>query len=234
MKSKLYLKYIVILISIFFVTACDVDYKIDIDESLEVTETINFTNKNIDKYAPLMGFSSTEELFDTIYSQAEKEALERGYTIENRSINSKVDVLFTKKSNILLLGNSKFKDLYSYFDTRCSKDKCSITAVPKETTDEGDGIFPNYKISIKVPYEVLKQNADEIDLKNNTYIWYYSLSGEKNNINLIFYKQGENVIAKNKINSSIIISIIAIILVVIFFFIFRLAYKIMKNNRPDF
>lgn len=209
----------------FLLCGCDADYKMNIDQSLNVNEEISGSyDLNL---SPDVDYDKAS--FEDLKSQAEAS----NYEVIDSSTASKLNVTFKRKSSLEGFKSPVFDDIYTYFYSGCDESKCSIISTAKKTDVEGDGTFVNYKISITVPYKVLKQNADKIDLKNNTYIWYYIVGGKQSDIQLVFEKQGKNVIEINKRNSDIKLIVIGIISAIVIGLIGRVIYRIIKNSRPN-
>ncbi len=223
-----------IVIFSFLLLGCEATYKIIIDEDLTVTEKINFDYEVSDlEYFgddyPFGDYNPIPYDVKDIKVQAEKE----GYEVMDYSTSEKVDLTFRRKSNLTSFESPVFSNIYTYFDTECNERVCSIMSIARPDDIEGDGAVLNYKISITVPYNVIKHNADDIDLKNNTYIWYYSVTGESN-IEFIFERQGINVIEANKRKTHIMLIVYIFIGLIVFAFLGYIEYRIIKNNRPSF
>lgn len=229
MKEKIYI--IIITIICFLSLGCQAHYKLEISEDLIVNEEAKF-----DYMLPTNSESEDDGIKDILKYElpsVKETAINSNYEIIDLSSDSKVDLTFKRKSSLLNFQSPIFSNIYSYFNTKCTEDKCYISSVADNYDSEGDGIYMDYKISIIVPFKVLKNNADEIDLKSNTYIWYYIVTGKKSNIELVFDRSGKNIVNTNKINSNILTILIIIVIAIVLGFIGRIVYKIVKNSRPD-
>lgn len=222
-------KIILILMSIFLLSGCTVFYEINIDEGLNITENIFFKEDNVifDEYSPL-----TKNEYFSLLEQIKESANDNNYVFTDRSIGNNIDlslkkrILFKEFKDPILL-NGKYKNL----KTTCNEKFCSLTASVIKNTILGDGNFLYYNIAISLPFEVIKNNAEYVDEKTNTYHWYYSPVDEQKNIEIVFKNGGENVIELKAKKEKTKLVFWVIISVIVMTGIGTICYKIYRSNK---
>lgn len=231
------MKKVLAIISLILLTGCNCEYNLVITDKQEVKENfkIYINNNQIDS-----SFSSIDEYLDYY----------KNLYLENDGFNSyKIDA---KKStpNSYFIVNRKYKNLNDYVSSLTFKSMFYYANIEKIgkyttfTTSENsyiaslkeeimqDNKFDSFTIKIKFYNEVVDSNADEIDLKNNIYIWNVNENDEEN---YIYFKTSSKVkywikfkdwIENNII--SIIIVLSAAILVTV-----ALAYICIKSKKNN-
>ena len=218
-------KIIVLLLAIFIITGCKVEYKLTINEDLTLIEEANLTG--------------TEEFFDNYYKTTKKNVLKSlldiyqdilnennyGYELKEDTIPY---ILVSKKYTTVkeytensLLFNEYFDEVKWTEDGNIKKLE-TIGFNPNEADNPDRFNIKSLKISIKCPFEVKKHNAVDVDKSTNTY--YYELN-EKHDKILFEY----DVTQKFDPNKDIIRMIIIGVLVIVVTWIV-VAYLTKKNN----
>jgi hypothetical protein len=230
MKNIKYLIFITFLL--IFLSGCSINYKITIDEDLTINETIDF-NYGIVPYTEEYG-GDTDEQIETMKEEKLEQAEENNYTVIDNSTDKTVSLTFNRTVAFAVFENPPVLEYaYENFKTSCNETFCSISARAIKNEITGDGETTDYKTSITVPFNVIKTNADEIDLQTNTYIWYHIIEGKQNDIELIFERNGKNVIKENNLKNSANSWIWFIIVIVLFLIISIIGIKIIRNNKPE-
>jgi hypothetical protein len=226
------IKHLILMIVLcILLSGCSIDYKINIDEDLTIKETIDF-NYGIVLYNEEYG-GVTQEQVDEMKESKINIAEENNYTVVDNSTDKTVSLALSRTINFSAFENPPVLEYaYENFKTNCNDSFCSIGARSIKNDITGDGETTDYKISITVPFNVIKTNADEIDLQTNTYIWYHVIEGNQRDIELIFERSGKNVIKKNNIKSSANSWIWFIIIVILFLVVSIVGIRIIKNNKP--
>lgn len=227
-------KIIIAFVLLFMLTGCQVQYKINIDENLNVKEEVKTTLYGLYKdYNDLEEKYITQNIYNDIKQNYKEQIDSYGYTyVENRDKDN-LNIFLSKDTNFLELKNTPIiSRLYSNFTTTCSDKFCSVTATAIDEIEYGDKEMTFYYITIKLPFEVKVHNADVVDKKNNTYTWYNSDLDPKKNIEFIFYKYGVNVIKQENTKSIISILIWILIIGVILLIPTVILLKIRKNSKP--
>ncbi len=220
MKKKL----VLLTLLIFFLTGCDLDYNVKINEDLTTSETINFSVEQyyIDEKNELYSDSYTNERLDYIISTLKDD----GYKYEY-STDDGISGIATRNNTSFVLNEYIMTKSYKYYDYYCNDTYCTLYAINKDDNYPSNDSMYDLKISIQVPYEVIKNNADEIDKLTNTYTWN---NNADTSIELIFKKSGTNIINKNKIIYFIKIGLFGIIGLLGIFFVVKIILRIKRNN----
>lgn len=219
---------ILILMSIFLLSGCTIFYEITIDEGLTITENISFKEDNVifDEY------TLTKEEYNDMLKFIQETADKNNYKFINNSKGNNLDLNLNKRTlfknfedPILLRG--KYKNL----KTTCNEKFCSLTASIIENDVLGDSNIIFHNISISVPFEVIKHNAESHNEKTNTYNWYYSPVDKPNNIEIVFKNGGKNIIKANKTKTKTKLIIYVIIGLVMTSLILVTSYKVYRSNK---
>lgn len=219
MKKKL-----LILLLLFFITGCKVNYKLDITKDLKVKEELS----------P----SETIEYFDKEYEYYEREdAIDALYRVFKDRISVKYDYVHNKNETGIIATHDykslknylKENNLYKqFFENIDYIEKGSIITI-KSTgdfykytcQDNTKFIIEDFELQIKIPFKVIENNADEV--KGNTYIWRINSKTEDKKIVLKF---DSSILNANKYDLLIIISLVVIIVLAVLF----VRYKVKSSN----
>ena len=232
MKLK---KSIILLLMMFLVTGCaSVDYELNIDKDLMVTENVNI--------------SATKEYFDSFYMNFPITIVTENYNSEwinpLKENNYSTEI---KKNNIpypSVFASKKYSDLKEYSSNMVFKNQVftDINVLEKDnlitlktidflpyTEDETDTRFPisKLKVDIKVPFVVTNNNADSINRRTNTYTWNINKETDEKEINITFDKTRTYVY---NLSWYISLGIIIIIVIVAVILIIRAVRKNKLNN----
>lgn len=227
------IKLIIILMLVFLVSGCSVEYNFVINEDSSINEEIIASEKTdrLESMTRLKGEQACNYLYNMFkrnndtsgVSCSEKNSITYGTA---RAIYTNIDEY-----------SSKFKnDIFEKVEVLKNEDEITLTATQKEKLGGEGGttyIYNGIKINITVPFEVVENNADSVS--KNTYTWIIKEDKKVKNIKLV-YKDKElpnhaNIkISDNKYNLKyeyfIVGAIVAIVLgIVVFVFM-----KSKKNN----
>jgi hypothetical protein len=186
-------KLFIILFCIITLSGCNIYYSFNIDESLNITESINFRYDNMS----FEGTSAvmTEDDFINLKNSVKRDAEKYNYKIIDNTVDNNINYTLKRITSFSNFSTPVFLEgKYENFITKCNDSTCSLTASSIENEFYGDGNIVNYSISISLPFEVIRHNALSFDEKSNTYYWFHSPLKESRNIEIIFNKDGDNVV----------------------------------------
>lgn len=225
-------KKILILLIPFLLTGCaSVNYELDIDKNINVSEKVKIT--------------ATSDFFNIYYKNLPITIVKEFYNdsdIQNKlnSNNYKHEINQKNAKYPEVIVSKEYKSLEEYSQNTIFKNQVFENVIittndnlitlqtvnfKKYTTDDDSDSYPVSKlaISIKSPYVVVENNADKHDKKTNAYIWLVDSSTENKEIKITF--------DKNKIyiyNIIMYISLFVIILIILTMII--IGFKMHKKN----
>lgn len=225
-------KKILILLIPFLLTGCaSVNYELDIDKNIKVSEKVKIT--------------ATSDFFNIYYKNLPITIVKEFYNdsdIQNKlnSNNYKHEINQKNAKYPEVIVSKEYKSLEEYSQNTIFKNQVFENVIittndnlitlqtvnfKKYTTDDDSDSYPVSKlaISIKSPYVVVENNADKHDKKTNAYIWLVDSSTENKEIKITF--------DKNKIyiyNIIMYISLFVIILIILTMII--IGFKMHKKN----
>lgn len=182
------------LLSIMILSGCTVDYSINIDKDLIVDESIKineltntiltqtldvdiFLDKAIDNYQndPRYDLYMYEKYTDDseTYVTAKAYYLDFNAYLENKKIK---DTLF-ENFNIIKEGNT-----YNFvYVAKNSKDVEIFNDSELYTS-----LIDEVRLNITLPFKVISNNANNVDIETNTYTWIYKKNENLKNIDIKF------------------------------------------------
>ena len=225
-------KKILILLIPFLLTGCaSVNYELDIDKNINVSEKVKIT--------------ATSDFFNIYYKNLPITIVKEFYNdsdIQNKlnSNNYKHEINQKNAKYPEVIVSKEYKSLEEYSQNTIFKNQVFENVIittndnlitlqtvnfKKYTTDDDSDSYTVSKlaISIKSPYVVVENNADKHDKKTNAYIWLVDSSTENKEIKITF--------DKNKIyiyNIVMYISLFVIILIILTMII--IGFKMHKKN----
>ena len=225
-------KKILILLIPFLLTGCaSVNYELDIDKNINVSEKVKITATSdfFNIYYKNLPITIVKEFFNDSYIQNKLNS--NNYKHEINQKNAKYpEVIISKEYKSLeeYSQNTIFKNQFFenvIITTNDNLITLQTVNFKKYTTDDDSDSYPVSKlaISIKSPYVVVENNADKHDKKTNAYIWLVDSSTENKEIKITF--------DKNKIyiyNIIMYISLFVIILIILTMII--IGFKMHKKN----
>ena len=231
------MKKILILLIPFFLTGCaSVNYNLEIEKNLEVSEEVFITG--------------TTDYFNNFYKNYPLTIVEEWYqserilnTLNENNYNHKIitdevtypGVLVKKKYNSLTeySNNTIFKDqtfekIYSITNDNLITIK-AVDFLPY-LEDETDARYAisNLSINIKVPYVVVNHNADKYNKQTNTYTWAITEKTDEKEIELTFDK---NKVYVYNLVMYISMFILCLVIVAIIFVVRKYIKKSKINNQ---
>lgn len=237
---KKIVKKLMLILSIFFITGCSVNYDLliqangKVDEKIKLTipnEEIIVTDKNIKK--TVKNEINTYLKFDNY----------RAYEFKPQYYRNSTDVLISRSyENLEQYKNSVFlKNLF---------DQLYVFPIKKDTVIQTGGNYHysylygggenanNSKISsatltIILEHDVVESNADKVDKNNNTFTWYLDKNNKTKEIYIRFSdKLRYDIIIKNFIFKNIFHILIwsSLIITLLVGFVYLL-YQQRKHNR---
>ena len=225
-------KKILILLIPFLLTGCaSVNYELDIDKNINVSEKVKITATSdfFNIYYKNLPITIVKEFYND--SDIQNKLNSNNYKHEINQKNAKYpEVIISKEYKSLeeYSQNTIFKNqVFENVIITTNDNLITLQTVnfKKYTTDDDSDSYPVSKlaISIKSPYVVVENNADKHDKKTNAYIWLVDSSTENKEIKITF--------DKNKIyiyNIIMYISLFVIILIILSMII--IGFKIHKKN----
>ncbi len=225
-------KKILILLIPFLLTGCaSVNYELDIDKNINVSEKVKITATSdfFNIYYKNLPITIVKEFYND--SDIQNKLNSNNYKHEINQKNAKYpEVIVSKEYKSLeeYSQNTIFKNqVFENIIVTTNDNLITLQTVnfKKYTTDDDSDSYPVSKlaISIKSPYVVVENNADKHDKKTNAYIWLVDSSTENKEIKITF--------DKNKIyiyNIIMYISLFVIILIILTMII--IGFKMHKKN----
>lgn len=225
-------KKILILLIPFLLTGCaSVNYELDIDKNINVSEKVKITATSdfFNIYYKNLPITIVKEFYND--SDIQNKLNSNNYKHEINQKNAKYpEVIISKEYKSLeeYSQNTIFKNqVFENIIVTTNDNLITLQTVnfKKYTTDDDSDSYPVSKlaISIKSPYVVVENNADKHDKKTNAYIWLVDSSTENKEIKITF--------DKNKIyiyNIVMYISLFVIILIILTMII--IGFKMHKKN----
>ncbi len=219
-------------------TGCSVNYNLVItnDETIKENFTINVDNEII--YDSGMEIDEFLDYYSHLYQQNEGYENFKIETKEGKFISSFIVKNDYKSLNDYIESFSfkyMFNDAYIERIGNYISFKTSTNLKLEEMNNNieiSDFACDNFKISIKFYNEVVNNNADEIDEKNNIYTWNVNKNSTKDYIEFkIGPKVRYDVMIKDYIYNNIFeISIVGSLLLIILIVTIFIVYKSKKNN----
>ena len=232
-------KTIILILSLFLLTGCTINYDVTINKDLTVVENMEILGDDRFKIG-------NEYTVDTMY-----ETLKETYSELHQDEDLDNIKKYSSSGNMAISSNKTYKNLEDFAQSKYIKkiyfDGLKI-AIKKNLITilcynilvifwlfvdgmEEEPIVTKLEVKIKVPYVVTKNNADQVDNKTNTYTWTYDFHDYSKRINLEFDK---NRIFKTGIDYLKIIKYILYIigLSLLGYIIYRvIKLKNKKNNK---
>lgn len=219
-------KNIMLLIICIFLTGCSVDYNLIVNEDLSINEQINA--------------SETEAYFDKEYTYYErKEAIDNLW--ENMTSVYDKKYTYTYNSNDTgVIVNNNYNSIEEYIDSKLYKqyfenveyEKNGNKVIIKSTgefypyTTQDFEKFPinDFKLNIKVPFKVVKNNADSVE--GNIYTWKIDSKTKDKSLYLEFDTSKNYTNSSRAIDFKIIFGIILVVSIIGIY----IYYNIKKND----
>lgn len=220
---------LLILPLIFILSGCDLNYKVVINEDLTTNEELNLkiSKAELDEFKEKNDEAYLNETLQEYINYFEK----NDYVIsfEKNNLNK---FNANRKNKSLILNEKIMKSRYDYYDLSCNNEVCLLYATADNNIISGDGSSYDLTFTIQVPYKVLENNADKVDLIKHEYTWYSKTTNDNNDIKLVFLKEGNNIPKINRVLYFITMGIFAIIGLGILIILIKFISKIIKSGRP--
>lgn len=227
------LKIFIMLAVILILSGCSVEYDLTINEDNTINEKIiaEERTKRMESLTRQKGRQAITYLYDMFKRPG-----------EDIKISSREDDYNTYATAIISHNSiddyaSKFSsDVFEKVNIERNNDEVIFTAVQTKLFDDNSGnslIYDDITINIKIPYEVISNNANSI--KGNVYTWKINRS-EKYKTIKFSYKEGNK---KDKINIEVNektynigygVAVVGVMVLIIVFIILFVYIKNKKNN----
>lgn len=224
MKKKI----IAITIIVLCLTGCTCKYDITINEDLTFQESINLDG---DKRFEITSDYTVDSMFDIVsntyenyYDPQDKDKIIKSNNNGNLSLSLEKEYQNLKDINNSYYLKMLYQDGLTVTENR---DKITITgnSLIKEfwlltPQMDDEALIKELRLTIKLPYLVLENNADKVDKKNNTYTYIYNFDNEYKSLNLVFDKTVKYNYQENNYIIYIFIGVAIVILgIMIYLFI---------------
>ena len=229
-------KIIFLIAILFIVTGCSANYDLTFNKDGTITENVRVSSSDSKNY---YSFDNYKEYIDT-FLDYEYQPYNRKFLEDNNFNYSS----FFENGNYGLLVDKTYKNINEYV-----KDSSAINQFFEELTVDRNGNIvtlqtKNYfgvldtisyeryqideaEINLKIPWNVIQTNADNVDKKNNIYTWYISpnLKDVK-----VYVQYEENNFVKIINSTYTIIALLIVVLLVLLIFIIKFIKTSKKNN----
>ena len=211
-------KILLLVLFIFLITGCKVEYNLVINNDLSVSESVIMTG--------------TDEFFDSFYKSSRMNVVEmfldegRRNDLKNNGYQYNIVeddtpyVVATKKYNTMeeFVNKTIFKEQY-FEDLEIVKEENIVTLKNKDFIPISPDSIERYGIKtttlkITVPYEVIENNAVSHDSDSNTYTWYINDDTEEFSL-LLSYDTNKKYENPNDTNWLMVLCGLIIIIVLI-------------------
>lgn len=182
------IKILMLLIFIFLVSGCSVEYNLNINEDSSINEeVVAYENTNrLESKTRLKGEQACNYLYNMF--KRDNEDISVNYSEKNsvtygtaRTIHKDIDDFASKFSS----------DIFEKVEVLRNEDEITITTVQKDKLG-GDSvtsyIYDDIEINITIPFKVTEHNADSVS--KNTYTWKINKDQEEKTIKIV-YKDNE-------------------------------------------
>lgn len=181
------MKKIILLMFLFLLSGCTVNYELTVSEDLSVTE--NFSILNDASYYDMLG--DVNSVYKQVVDLGMKETnyVTYEYVNQNDLYGGKVNYHYNSLIDFKERAKS-YKKLYD--DIEVNKNGSIITinsignlklapAISSTNENIDQLLIKDFYFSIKLPFKVVSSNADRVDNQNNTYYWDIdnNVTGEK-------------------------------------------------------
>lgn len=223
-------KILLLILCIFLITGCKVEYNLTINDDLTVLESVSMTG--------------TDEFFDSFYKSSRINVvnmmLEDGRKEELKNNNYTYNIidgdtpLVVAKKEYASITNFCDKTLFinQYFDKINVTDNNGIVSltsgkfIPINEDSNEQYAIKESVIKIKLPYLVLENNATSFDPNTNTYQW--NIYDDTNEFSILLNYDTNKVYEIPKDSSNWIMIIVTLLFVVV---LCTIAYIMNKNNK---
>ena len=192
MKNRI----MIVAILVLCLTGCTCKYDLTINEDLTVKESINLDGderfKITSDYTVDSMFEIVSNTYQSYYNAEDKDKIVKSNNQGNLSVSLEKDY-------------ESLKDISnSYYLKMLYQDGLKVTENHNQVTISGnslikefwlltpqmddDALIKELKLTIKLPFLVLENNADKVDKKNNAYTYIFNFENEYKSINLVFDK----------------------------------------------
>lgn len=233
-----------VLIITLFLTGCDINYTLNVDDSFSENVTAIETNSSNWSYSvsgmTMMEYNDYFLQKEIPYHYNDSYVPENFVRFDNVSYYDVGDLSDNKKIGIGL--SSKFDSVDGFSRSNLIWKTCANKSIIKNDDGisikiSGFKVFDEYKtldkltVNIKSKYSFLSNNAD--DIKNNVYSWAITRDNyDKKSIDVVLKTSNliEDVAIQTKDNIMIKFAFALMVLVVIFFVIYKFVMGKYKRN----
>lgn len=227
------IKLFILLIFVFFVSGCSVEYNLIINEDSSINEEV-VASENINRLEAKTRLKG-EQAFNYLYNmfKRDNEDISTNYSEKNSIAYGKARTIHNNIEDF----SSKFSsDIFEKVEVLRDEDEITITTIQKNILGGDLGtsyIYDDININITIPFKVLEHNADSVS--KNTYTWNIKKNQEEKTIKIV-YKDNElpnraNItINNNKYNLKYEYFIIGGIVLTILIIIVFIFIRNKKNN----
>lgn len=192
MKCKKILLAIAVL---FIMSGCSVKYEVEITKDFKVKDKIELTEKN----SKFITAGTTNKLYiSTMAGIYQENPRYSSYKIEeeyNESESGIIAVSEYKSLQDYQMNNGVKKTLFGFIVFKEEKNSVTFTATDYrgdhffQENDRGEIGYDRVQVDIKLPFEVIDENADKYDKEKGIYTWIFDKTNTDKEIKLVFNKK---------------------------------------------
>lgn len=223
-------KHFLILLILTLCFGCTANYKLKINEDLTVEE--NITGLENDEFYNRYYNSTKSHVVDFVIATKEDYLQQQNYNIKETSEENLYGATVSKTYSSIedYYNNSTvYLQYYNSFNIDNQNDIITISLkdkLPQNGNSPDRYMVDSGTVSITLPFEVIDNNADKYDKKNNTYTWNVDSSNDKE----IFIKFDSNKLLSAKFNFIYPIVFIFIVFVALFLILFFVKKNKHRNQ----
>lgn len=209
-------KILLLVLFIFLITGCKVEYNLVINNDLSVSESVIMTGT--DEFFDSFYKSSRINVVEMFLDEGRRDDLKKSGYEYNIVEDETPYVVATKNYNSMeeFVDKTIFKEQY-FEDLEIIKEENIVTLKNKEFIPISPDSIERYGIKITtlkitLPYEVVESNASLYDDLSNTYIWYISDGNE--DFSLVLSYDINKIYEGPKDNNSLLLILASLVFVI--------------------
>lgn len=225
-------KILLLSILVLLFTGCKVEYKLTIEDDLQVTESVNMTGT--DALFDIYYKSSRLNVINMLFDDYAKDMLQKN-NYQYEIIEEKTPyVLATKKYDNIKSFTNDTIFYKQYFNSLEYSEKDGVVTIetkdfmPNDPDNPGRYNISDLRISIESKYKVLEHNATSMDESTNTYYW--DIKADTNDFKLLL-KVDSNTKFDPYTNMYIAIIISVLIIIITWITVWQLEKREKKNKK---
>lgn len=230
MKTKI--KLFTIFGLLFLTSGCSIEYNLTINDDSSVNESVVAIEQTdrMEARTKLKGEQAINYLYNMFVPDEDRFSL--NYKEENKTTEATVDATY---DNIEKYASSFKSDIFDSINITKNKDQITLYTAQKKKLggyDPSSLIYDDITINLKVPFDVVSNNADSV--KGNTYTWNIDKNSNVKTIEITYKDKSLKDQATVSINNKKYnFKYEYIVLGVAIIFIFGIVVFVMINNKRN-